>query len=187
MATQPATARRRFRLNTPRLNLWLDLALLVVFVMELELDFTGLTLHEWLGMGMGAALILHIVLHWRWIVNVTRTFFRKLLHESRLNYLLNLLLLADLGVIIVTGVLITRTLGLDFGLTRATSHNIQRWHILASNFSLLLVGLHVALHWKWIANNAARYLVPRLSWRRSRTTSESAQTALNPQSVGGES
>lgn len=146
------------RLNQSKWNLFLDVALAGAFVLVLEEHFTGLNWHELIGVGFAIGLLVHFILHWRWVFTMTKTFFRKLFHESRLNYLLNLVLLVDLAVIIVTGIGISRTLGLELGLDRSLSSSFEQWHRLASNFSLLLVGLHVAIHWKWIVSHARRYI-----------------------------
>jgi len=146
------------KVNTNKLNLFLDLAIALAFVVELEMHFTGIRIHELLGLAFGTALIVHIVLHWRWIVSITRHFFQKLFHESRLNYVLNLAVFIDLLTTAVTGVLISRTLGLGITLDAATRMNAQQIHILASQLTLVLVGLHMAMHWKWIATNAKKYL-----------------------------
>ena len=137
-----------------KVYLFLDIALALAFVAELEEHFVGLRNHELIGVGLGAALLVHILLHWRWLLSITRTFLHKLLHESRLNYALALVLFVDLGVTIVTGILISRTLGLNFNI----GGSWERIHVVAADFSLLLVALHVALHWKWIASHAKKYL-----------------------------
>ena len=154
-------------MNKNRINLFLDIALAFVFVLVLEEKFTGQRLHELIGVGLAVGLVLHLILHLRWFITITLTFFRKVFHESRLSYILNLFLFADLLVIMVTGIGISRTLGLNLGLERDLMQDFERLHIQASNFSLLLVGLHVALHWKWIANHARRYIF-RLPFRRSK-------------------
>lgn len=146
------------KINTTKLNLFLDLAIALAFVVELEEHFTGLHIHELLGLAFGTALIVHIVLHWRWIVSITRQFFKRLFHESRLNYVLNLAVFIDLLTTAVTGVLISRTLGLGITLDTATRMTAQQLHIFASQLTLILVGLHVAMHWKWIATHAMKYL-----------------------------
>jgi hypothetical protein len=48
-------------------------------------------------------IIAHIVLHLEWVVNVTRTFFHNLLHESRLNYVVNTTLFLSVFAATVTG------------------------------------------------------------------------------------
>lgn len=141
------------RLGRNLIYLLLDIALAVVFAVEMEKNFTGQNLHELIGVGLGVALIVHLLIHWRWMLSITRTFIRKLIHESRLNYLLALLLFVDFAVIMVTGLGISKTLGLNFSVDR----NWEQIHRVAADFSLLLVAGHVALHWKWIATHAKRY------------------------------
>ncbi|MBX3064819.1 MAG: DUF4405 domain-containing protein [Anaerolineae bacterium] len=145
------------RININRVNLYLDIALVIAFAVEMEEHFTGLHNHELLGLAFGTALLIHIVLHWSWIVSVTKSFFAHLFHESRLNYVLNLALLIDMGVVVITGIIISRTLGLNLG--GSDNGVIQPLHLLASHLSLILIGLHVALHWKWIVTHVQKYLL----------------------------
>ena len=158
---QAQTAPRKIiRIGKTRLNLYLDLLLVLAFVVDMEEHFTGLQIHELLGVFIGAAIIIHLILHWNWILNVTRTFFKKLVHESRLNYLLNIALFADVATMIVTGILISRTLGLDLSAVQESSRTLEQLHRLTADLSLLIVALHVALHWKWIVTHASKYLLP---------------------------
>ncbi len=154
----PKRTSNRFKINTTKLNLFLDLGLALAFVVELERHFTGLRNHELIGVALGVASITHIVLHWKWVWNITKTFFRNLFHSSRFSYILNAALLVDMAVIIVTGVLISQTLGLNLGIARDAQMTFKSLHVLASNFSLMLVGTHVAIHWKWILSNSKKYL-----------------------------
>ncbi|MCA9888995.1 MAG: DUF4405 domain-containing protein [Anaerolineae bacterium] len=146
--------------NKTKINVFLDVLLALIFIVEMEEHFTGLPTHELLGLVFGAAFVIHIILHWDWIVNITRTFFKTLLHESRFNYALNLALFIDLAVVTVTGIAISRTIGLSFNV----DHAWETIHIIAAELSLVLVGLHVAMHWKWIATHVTKYLVPRVSF-----------------------
>lgn len=149
----------KLRRNPNRLNLYLDLMLVIAFVVEMETHFTGLHTHELLGLAFGIAILIHVALHWDWIVSITKRFFSKLFHESRLNYVLNLVLFVDMIAIIVTGVLISKTLGFRFGFGEA----LEPLHLLASYLSLVLIGLHIALHWKWIVTHTQKYLLPARS------------------------
>jgi len=142
-----------------KLNLFLDVGLVLFFAVEMEVHFTGLPLHELLGLLFAAVVVVHLVLHWDWVVSITRTFFRKLIHESRLNYVLNLLLFIDVLVVMVTGIAVSETLGLHFGLGNATLTDTQVVHAFSSHLCLVLTALHVALHWKWIVTNAGKYLL----------------------------
>jgi hypothetical protein len=175
MTVQPIAAPKRKRLpklNTVKLNLFLDIGLALAFVVELERDFTGMRNHELIGITMGIALLIHILLHWKWIWGITKQFFRNLFHTSRLNYVLNLTLMIDMVVIIVTGSLISETLGLNLGIARSSQMTFRSLHFLASDFSLMLVAAHVAIHWKWILSNTKKYIF--------RITSGKAKPAPSP-------
>jgi len=153
--TGQVTAKTRDR---TKLNLFLDIGLTLFFAIEMEVHFTGLALHELLGFLFAAVVIVHIVLHWDWVVSLTLTFFRKLIHESRLNYVVNVLLLVDTVIVSVTGVAVSETLGLNFGLKGLQLTDWQAVHGFSSHLCLVLTALHIALHWKWIATNAEKYL-----------------------------
>ena len=73
-------------------NFWLDALIFGGMLVALQPRLTGIAIHEWLGAAAALTLILHVVLHWDWVVGITRTFFRNLVHVSRLNYLLDAVL-----------------------------------------------------------------------------------------------
>lgn len=157
--TVPQTrATSKPRINKTRINVYLDLILTGVFIVEMEEHFTGLALHEVLGLLFAAAFVLHIILHWDWVVSLTRNFFKKLLHESRLNYVLNVALFLDMIFVTISGILISRTLGLSLSLDQEFQRTLQTLHMVGSELVLIIVALHVAMHWKWIAANASKYL-----------------------------
>jgi hypothetical protein len=54
-----APARHRIPART-RLDFWFDGALLAAYTLAYSLGFTGLAVHEWLGLGIGLALLLHL-------------------------------------------------------------------------------------------------------------------------------
>ena len=152
------TSRPKRKQSRNKTNFYLDLALTVLFVIEMEVYFTGLALHELIGLLFAVLLTIHVVLHWKWVVSLTRTFFKKLLHESRLNYVLNVALFVDLLVVTLSGLVIARTLGYAVSLSTEAMSNWLFIHVVSSHLSLILIALHVALHWKWIVTNSKKIL-----------------------------
>ena len=151
-------------------NLYVDSAILAGFLVAYEPALTGIAVHEWLSLAFSSALILHLLLHWDWVVQVTLKFFRKLFHSSRLNYVLNLALLIDFVLIMLSGLLISRSLLPTLGLQIASDPSWRFLHSSAADFSLILLGLHIALHWKWILSTTKRYLFsPRKTTAQPRT------------------
>ncbi|MBL8164762.1 MAG: DUF4405 domain-containing protein [Anaerolineae bacterium] len=166
-AVTPERTISKRKINKTRLNVYLDLLLTGMFIIEMEEHFTGLALHELLGLTFAVAFVLHIILHWDSVVSVTRTFFRKLLHESRLNYVLNAALFIDMMLVTISGILISRTLGLQLALSQDVQRTMQTIHMVSAELVLIIVALHVAMHWKWIQTNAAKYL---FGWLRKSST-----------------
>jgi hypothetical protein len=141
-------------INRTKLNLFLDIVIALAFAAEMQYRFLGMRNHELLGLAFGVGIAVHLVLHWQWIVGVTKRLFKSLLHQSGLNYLLNLALLVDIVVVTVSGILISKTLGLNI----SADHSWESIHKIASNLSLLIVALHVAVHWQWIATSSQKYI-----------------------------
>jgi hypothetical protein len=53
------TPARRILART-RLDFWLDALLLVAYTLAYSLAFIGVAAHEWLGIGLGVALLVHL-------------------------------------------------------------------------------------------------------------------------------
>ena len=148
IARVPASpVRARGRLSgLAAFNYVLDLALIVAFLVDWNLRFTGLTVHEWLGIVLGGVIFLHTVLHWDWIVRTVR---RLLTAHSRQRFTaaVNLLLFVDIVLLVASGILISRVAvpGL------ADSDQFWRWlHIKTAEVSRILLGVHIALSWRWL-------------------------------------
>jgi hypothetical protein len=146
--------------NRTKINFFLDILLVLLFTIEYEYHFTGLRLHELIGLAFAAAMLIHFLLHLDWVWSITKTFFRNLIHETRLNYILNAILLIDACIMVISGVLISRTLGLSFTLGRVLGLSWERIHILSAELSLVVIAFHIAMHWKWLGNSIKTYLWP---------------------------
>lgn len=149
-------ATRRAPMRRTTLNLLFDGLIFLAFLLATAPQLTGLAIHEWLSLAFGAAIISHLLLHWSWIVQVTRRFFGKLSWSARLNYLLNSLLFIAFTLIIVTGLLISEVALPFLGLSLTRDRLWLNIHHTASDAAVLLIGLHVALHWRWIVSTTRR-------------------------------
>jgi hypothetical protein len=151
-------------------NLMVDTTIFVGFLLATAPRVTGQTIHEWLGLAFGVGIITHLLLHWKWIVNVVRRFFSKLPGQVRINSILNSLLFIAMTLIIFSGIMSSKVVLSTFGLSG--SHDaIWRWlHASATNVALIIVALHVALHWKWIVGTAKRYTWQPIFGRRQKQT-----------------
>lgn len=140
------------KLSPTVMNYLIDIAIFVAFLVAMDPRSTGIAIHEWLSIAFGAAIVTHLLLHWSWIVGITRRFFGKVTQEARWNYLVNLLFFIDMTIIIFSGLMISEAALPAVGITLAHSFAWRGLHDLSANLALPILGLHVALHWRWIVN-----------------------------------
>ena len=58
-----------------KMTFWLDVTLLVSVCALQTVSFTGLVLHEWLGLAMVGMVLAHLLLAWSWIASQSRRLF----------------------------------------------------------------------------------------------------------------
>lgn len=147
------------RVNNTKTNLLVDILIFVVFLVVYEVKATGETIHEWLGIAIGFILIIHIILHWKWIVVTTKLFLTHIKKETKLNYIVDILIFIGFTTIIFTGIMISKSFLPTFGIRVAENHFWREMHSLSVDLTLFLTALHFALHWEWIVNNFKRYII----------------------------
>jgi hypothetical protein len=129
------------------------LSLAITIVMLLLMDpgsFYGLPFHEWAGLIIGLVFILHKILNWGWIKKVTISFFRKCSGRARFNYILDVLLLAGITLMIISGIAIARTIDFSWLSLGGARMFWRVMHTSSSFITLALFGIHLGLHWNWV-------------------------------------
>ena len=147
---------RRHRLSArTKFDLVFDTVLFVVFAVAYSEDFTGLSLHEWLGIAFGVALLFHFSLHWEWVVRTTKGMFTTS-GRRRVMWIVNLALLADLMLCIGSGILITgwHVFGVHFDSSAFWSN----LHGTTAGIAIAVVGIHIGLDWRWVTNATRRIM-----------------------------
>src|SRR5215813_13677029 len=86
-----------------KMTFLLDVTLLVSVCALQTVSFTGLVLHEWLGLAMVGMVLAHLLLAWSWIATQSRRFIATQSVRERINYLLNLSLFALVTAVIFSG------------------------------------------------------------------------------------
>jgi hypothetical protein len=113
-------------------------------------SFYGLVFHEWAGLIIGIFFIVHKILDWGWIKKVTAGFFRRCSGRARLNYVLDILLLAGIILMILSGIAIARTIDFSWLTLGGTRIFWRVMHTSSSLITLVLFGIHLGLHWNWV-------------------------------------
>lgn len=171
---------QRLRMGSTVRNLLVDTTIFVGFLLATDPHATGQTVHEWLGVAFGAGIITHLLLHWKWIVSVVKRFFIRLPGQVRINAILNSLLFIAMTLIVFSGLMISKVVLSTFGLTGQHDGIWRVVHTTATNVALIIVALHVTLHWKWVVSTIKRYTWQPIVNRRPKHT----QSALVSEAVG---
>jgi hypothetical protein len=160
--------------NRNRINLYLDIALFAAFLLADAPQGTGIPVHEWLSVALIAALIVHLLLHWTWIVNTIKRFTANGMGRNRANFVLNTLLFIDVVVIMFSGFMISRAVLPALGISLPAGFAWRRLHDASATAGILLLALHVAIHWRWIVSMFSKYVLRR----------PTANTAVRTQEAG---
>lgn len=168
----------RERIVSFKTNLLLDLLLFAGFLVAFEVRLTGVALHEWLSLAVAGSILLHLLFHWRWIVAVTRRFLHRLVHETRLNYVVDAIFFISFTVTIFSGLLISRAVLPTFGIALAEGFSWRFIHAQAANLSVLMVAVHVGLHWRWILDTTRRLTIVPLQRALSRVLPQQPRAGL---------
>jgi hypothetical protein len=134
------------------INAMIDLGLFVVFMITTAPQFTGISWHEWLSLGLAIVVIVHIVLHWQWVVAVATHLLHKSTMASRLTFMLNLSLFIAFTLVTYSGIAISEEAMPFMGVGMFDNRAWRFLHHTFSNVSLIIIAIHVALHWQWIVN-----------------------------------
>jgi hypothetical protein len=144
------------RQDKQKTNWLINAVLFGGFLGALWLDLTGMAVHQWLGLAVGALAGYHLWKHWRWVEAVTARFFGRTSRQSRTFYVVDAGLAVGFGIILVTGLVISTWLDLSL-----VSYAVWRTvHVAASIATLALLVAKIGLHWRWIIGVARRNIFP---------------------------
>jgi len=145
--------------NKTATNLFLDIAILLAFILAMAPRATGIPLHEWMSIAFAGCVVIHLLLHWEWIVGVAPRFFANLFHESRLNFVIDMVFFLSLIFVMVSGLALSKIALPALGIKPAFSLFWRKGHAISADVALITLGIHCGLHARWLATNAKRFLV----------------------------
>ena len=160
MTTTTVETRRKKRSRT-QIRLYVDIVLFIGMVLVLAPQATGIPLHEWASFLIIIPLFIHVILDWKWIVAITKRLFKRQPSETRFNYIWDWLLFVMMVIAIFTGVVISEAALPALGIQMTIDPFWSMLHNLSANLLMVVIGVHLAMHWKWIVINFKRYVLRR--------------------------
>jgi len=116
--------------------------------------------HTWSGVAMIAIAVLHLTLHWSWVVNMTRRAIKELCGQcgslnarGRFNVAINLMVAISFFLSAVSGVYFLFFAGGRWMPDPALLFSRSTWDLIHTWSGVVLISaavLHFAIHWKWV-------------------------------------
>jgi len=132
-------------------RLSLDLVMTLLILFEFAYRLTGSTLHELIGLAMLSLFIVHGTWNWRWFTTLLKGRYAGLRIVS---VTINTLLLVTVVLMMASGVLNSDLL---FSLTHIELELLPReLHTAAAHWFLILMGVHLGMHWRMIMAEARK-------------------------------
>ena len=133
-----------------RKSLIADAVVLAAYLLAANPAVTGLGVHEWLGLGALAVLVIHLAMHWDWVAEALRHAAHRC--GTRLaKVLLDALLVLVFMVCAVSGVMVSGEVLPALGLYAEGYWLWDPLHIASAKLLLALVILHVAANLRIVA------------------------------------
>lgn len=150
------------RAGSVRAKLLVNTILALSFIAISAPQATRMPVHEWLSLAFMGVLGLHILFSWAWIVGVTRRFMSRVRGEIRFNYLLDAASYILMIVATISGLVISEAALPALGFPRPSDRFWSVVHDLSSEALLVLIGVHLAMHWDWVVAASRRLLAGAL-------------------------
>lgn len=129
-----------------------DLLMTVALLLLMPYGMVGETAHEWIGMGMLVLFVVHHILNRKWLRNLKKGRHTPLrIIQTTLAVLLLICMLGSMG----SGILLSRYL-FDFLEIRGVTGVAQAVHMTCAYWGMVLMSLHLGLHWGMVTGLASR-------------------------------
>lgn len=89
---------------------------------------------------MAMAVLIHLILHWRWIQAINKQFLRRMSFQLRLKAVLNVLILTIFLLLILSGAVVALIY----------APGVTHFHEVCFFIFLALMLFHLTLNWKWV-------------------------------------
>ena len=135
---------------------FLDAALIILFLLTMSFYFLSRILHEILGLIMAAGVVVHVFINRRRFFS---SFKGKLSARKIFSNAINLFLIANFLTVLITGIFLSNYIFHDFiPLEFRRNMIFHQLHVALPYSMMILIGLHIGLHWKELREKFLRFM-----------------------------
>lgn len=120
----------------------IDVLLFIITVLLINIELTGNLNHEILGVTLGILIIIHIVLNFKWIKQVTKNF-KKVNFKTKIMYLIDIFTMLIYFGAITCGILISNKI---FHFKMSSNLILVLSHLILGRLANIIMFIHLGLH-----------------------------------------
>lgn len=128
----------------------LDIFFFLLMVLVLIPQSTGIPIHEWASFIILLPFFLHLIINWNWISTNSTKLVKGQLKKTTFDYFFNWVLYFFMITVTVSGIVISEAALPVFGIHFKPDNFWSVIHNVSATLFMVLLGVHLALHWKWI-------------------------------------
>ncbi len=135
-----------------RIKIIVDLLMTVLLMLLMAFELIGREEHEWLGVGMFAAFVVHHILNRKWTAHLLKGKYPPFrIAQTALAFLVLICMISSM----VSGIVMSRYV-FDFLPIQGGWGWARTLHMLAAYWGFVLMSLHLGLHWNMMMGMAGR-------------------------------
>lgn len=132
-----------------KLKIIIDILLFVVTVALFNVGLIGNLMHEILGITLAILIVIHILLNFKWIKQVTKNF-KKTNAKTKIMYIVDILIMIIYLGAIICGILIANE---TFNFHMSSSLGLVLTHLALGRLAIITMFIHLGLHLDRILKN----------------------------------
>lgn len=138
------------------LKIILDFCMVIVLALMYSKRAVNMEFHEIGGLILLGVFLIHILINYKWVTAITKKMFSKSIPvKTKLGYILNILLLISFALVGISGIFISKVV---FHISSNNTINWKTIHYSSAAFALLLIGIHIGFHYKFITSMLRKML-----------------------------
>ena len=103
-----------------------------------------------IGIALVAVVVAHLVFNWSWMIRTTRQVFSRLPAEVRFNHIWDALLFVLFVLTILSGLLVSQQALPSMGIPWVPSRFWMVLHNMSATVLTVMIGVHIAMHLRWV-------------------------------------
>lgn len=130
-----------------KVKIVVDIIMLILMICLMNSNFTGIQLHEILGIAIFVTFTIHKILNFKWIKSIASNLLNtQVKRQNKFLFILDIILFLLVIGVIITGVLISKYVFKDLHIENYGV--IKKVHKFLSWWSLILMAIHIGFHLK---------------------------------------